>query len=308
MAIELSIMIEGQDGLTWERWQRLVRAAEDLGFAGIYRSDHFSNPNGPYKDALETWLSLGWVADNTERIAFGTLVSPVSFRNPSILAWQASAIDDLAGGRLRLGLGAGWQDREHSSFGFPLGNLDERFQRLEEALIVIRQLTRSNEPTSFTGDYFSISDAYLQPRSPRTGGGPAIVIGGNGPRRTLPLVAKYADEWNAVGLVLADFVERASRLDQLLDEQGRERSSVKRTLMVQVPIGRDEAHLATRYNPETIARQRERGGLVGTPSELVEQLGRYAEAGIQGVQLQLWDQDDIEGLELFASEVIPQLS
>ena len=166
MAIELSIMIEGQDGLTWERWQRLVRAAEDMGFAGIYRSDHFSNPNGPYKDALETWLSLGWVADNTERISFGTLVSPVSFRNPAILAWQASAIDALAGGRLRLGLGAGWQDREHSSFGFPLGNLDERFQRLEEALIVIRQLTRSDEPTSFSGDYFTLNEAYLQPRSP----------------------------------------------------------------------------------------------------------------------------------------------
>ena len=134
------------------------------------------------------------------------------------------------------------------------------------------------------------------------------MIGGNGPRRTLPLVAKYADEWNAVGLVLGDFVERAERLDQFLDELERERSSVKRTLMVQAPIGKDEAHLAARYSAETIARQRERGSLIGTPAELVEQLGRYAEAGIEGVQLQFWNQMISKASRLFATQVMPQLA
>jgi F420-dependent oxidoreductase-like protein len=305
--LEVSIMIEGQHGLSWPRWQRLVTAAEDLGYYGIFRSDHFSDPQGPYMDALEAWTSLGWVAANTKRIAFGTLVSPVSFRNPVILAWQASAIDALAGGRLRLGVGAGWQDREHNAFGFELGDLDTRFARLEEALQVIRTLTRSSEPSSFAGERFALRDAYLQPRSPRADG-PPIVIGGNGPRRTLPLVAKYADEWNAVGLSLADFRERSARLDALLQEQGREPGSVKRTKMSFAQIGRTEQELAAKVPAEDLARHRERNAFAGTPGELVDVLGRHAEAGVQGVMLQWWDLDDLTGLELIASDVIPQLT
>ena len=212
MTLEVSIMIEGQQGLSWPRWQRLARAAEELGFFGLFRSDHFSNPEGPYQDALETWVSFAWLASNTRRISFGPLVSPVSFRNPSILAWQASSIDALAGGRLRIGVGAGWNEREHRSFGFDLGDLDTRFARLEDALNVLTKLSRSSEPASYEGEHFSIRDAYLQPRSPRHDG-PPIVIGGNGPVRTLPLVAKYADEWNAVFLPLADFQDRNAKLD-----------------------------------------------------------------------------------------------
>ncbi len=306
MAMDVSIMIEGQDGLTWPRWQRLARAAEDMGFYGLFRSDHFSNPEGAYTDALETWVSFAWLASNTQRISFGPLVSPVSFRNPSILAWQASAIDALSGGRLRIGLGAGWNQREHRSFGFDLGDLDTRFARLEDALNVVKSLTRSPEPSSHAGTHFSIDDAYLQPRSPRSDG-PPIVIGGNGPRRTLPLVAAYADEWNAVFLPLDDFQARSARLDDLLGERGREPSSVKRTLMTRGLVGRDERSLLARDSPERIENHRARGGIIGTPDQIVEQLGRYAEAGIQGVQLQWLDMDDLSGLELLASDVLPQV-
>ncbi|MBA3276044.1 MAG: TIGR03560 family F420-dependent LLM class oxidoreductase [Chloroflexia bacterium] len=306
MPIEVSIMIEGQDGLSWPRWQRLARAAEDLGFYGLFRSDHFSNPEGEYKDALEAWVSFAWLASNTRRISFGPLVSPASFRNPSILAWQASGIDSLSGGRLRLGLGAGWNEREHRSFGFELGDLDTRFARLEDALNVVRTLTRSPEPASYEGEHFSIRDAYMQPRSPRSDG-PPIVIGGNGPRRTLPLVAQYADEWNAVSLPLADFRDRSARLDELLTERGREPSSVKRTLMTRGLIGRDEAALNAKDSAERIATYRARGAIIGTPNEIVDQLGRYAEGGVQGVQLQWLDLDDLSGLELIASDVLPQL-
>jgi F420-dependent oxidoreductase-like protein len=306
MTLEVSIMIEGQQGLDWPRWQRLARAAEDLGFYGLFRSDHFSNPEGAYEDALEPWISFAWLASHTERIAFGPLVSPASFRNPSILAWQASAIDALAGGRLRLGVGAGWNEREHRSFGFELGDLDARFARLEDSLNVLRQLTRSSEPSSYEGEYFSIRDAYLQPRSPRPEGLP-IVIGGNGPRRTLPLVAKYADEWNAVYLSLPDFQDRSAKLDELLAGVGREPASLKRTLMTRGLIGRTEAELIAKEDPERIQSQRARGGIVGTPNEIVDILGRYAEGGVQGVQLQWLDMDDISGLELIASDVLPQL-
>jgi len=306
MSIEVSIMIEGQDGLTWPRWQRLARAAEDLGFYGLFRSDHFSNAEKEYKDALEAWISFAWLASHTQRISFGPLVSPVSFRNPSILAWQASAIDSLSGGRLRVGLGAGWNEREHRSFGFDLGDLDTRFARLEDAINVVRKLTRSTKPVSHSGSHFSIQDAYLQPRSPRSDG-PPIVIGGNGPRRTLPLVAEYADEWNAVFLTLEDFQSRCARLDSLLAERGREPSSVKRTLMTRGLVGRDEAALNAKDSAERIANHRARGAIIGTPNEIVDQLGRYAEGGVQGVQLQWLDLDDLSGLELLAGEVLPQL-
>ncbi|MGI8483043.1 MAG: TIGR03560 family F420-dependent LLM class oxidoreductase, partial [Thermomicrobiales bacterium] len=215
MAIDVSIMIEGQDGLSWPRWQRLARAAEDLGFYGLYRSDHFTNPQGPVQDDIETWISLGWLAATTSRICFGTMVSPLSFRNPSILAWQASSIDALAGGRLRLGVGAGWQEREHHSFGFDLLATSERFARLEEGIRIVKSLTRSSEPTTIEGQYYQIRDAMLQPRSPRTDR-PAIVIGGNGPKRTLPLVAKYADEWNSIYPKLDAYGDLMSRLDELL--------------------------------------------------------------------------------------------
>lgn len=306
MSIDVSIMVEGQQGLTWPRWQRLARAAEDLGFYGLFRSDHFSNPEGDYTDALETWVSFAWLASHTQRISFGPLVSPASFRQPSILAWQASAIDSLAGGRLRIGLGAGWNEREHRSFGFELGDLDSRFARLEDAIIVVKSLTRSTKPSSYAGEHFSIENAYLQPRSPR-GDGPPIVLGGNGPRRTLPLVAKHADEWNAVFLPVNEFQERSTRLDGLLAEQGRDASSVRRTLMTRGLIARDEAALNAKDSDERIANHRARGGIIGTPNEIVDQLGRYAEAGIQGVQLQWLDLDDLSGLELFASDVLPQL-
>lgn len=306
MSIEVSIMVEGQDGLTWPRWQRLARAAEELGFYGLFRSDHFSNADGGYKDALETWVSFAWLTSNTQRISFGPLVSPVSFRNPSILAWQASAIDALSGGRLRIGLGAGWNEREHRSFGFELGDLDTRFARLEDAVNVVKALTRSTEPVSYEGEHFSIHDAYLQPRSPRSDG-PPIVIGGNGQRRTLPLVAKYADEWNAVFLPLDDFKARIATLNDLLADYNREPSAVKRTMMTRGLIGRDEAALNAKDSAERIANHRSRGAIIGTPNEIVDQLGRYADAGIQGVQLQWLDLDDLSGLELLASDVLPQL-
>lgn len=306
MAIEVSIMIEGQDGLSWSRWQRIARAAEDLGFAGLYRSDHFSNPQGPYKDAIETWVSLAWVASHTERIAFGTMVSPVSFRNPSILGWQAATIDALAGGRLRLGVGAGWQEREHNSFGFELGDVPTRMARLEEALQVLTALTRSSEPSTFEGEFFQIRDALIEVRSPRAEG-TTITIGGNGPKRTLPLVAKYADEWNAIYPKLDEYPALSARLDALLEENGRPASAVKRTAMSRLMVGKTDADLASRIEPEKLADLQSRDAPVGTPDQIVQKLGEIAEAGIQGVMLQLIDMDDIAMLETFAAEVLPQL-
>src|SRR5215213_5882016 len=190
-------MLEGQDGLNWTRFKRLASAAEDLGYAGLYSSDHFTNAEGPVLDSLELWTALTYLAATTKRIEFGPMVSPVSFRNPVVTAWTAAAVDDLSGGRLHLGLGAGWQEREHRAYGFDLLAVGPRFARLEEGLEVVTRLLRSDMPSAFDGEYYHLEDALLLPRPKRTGG-PPIVIGGNGPKRTLPLVAQFADEWKGV--------------------------------------------------------------------------------------------------------------
>jgi F420-dependent oxidoreductase-like protein len=306
VVLEVAIMIEGQDGIDWTRWQRLGRAVEDLGYAGLFRSDHFTNPTGPVLDALELWSSLTWLADNTSRIEFGPLVSPVSFRHPVITAWKASAVDNLAGGRLRLGVGAGWQEREHEAYGFDLLDTDRRFARFEEGLEVITCLLRNEEPVSFDGEFYRLRDAVLMPRSPRPGG-PPIVIGGNGPRRTLPLAARYADEWNAVFVTADKFVELNVRLDELLQEDGRPPDQVRRTLMTRAISGRTTADVERKLGSESADEFRARGVIVGTGPEVAEQLGSLDEAGVERVMLQWLETDDIDGLEAMAQSVLPRL-
>ncbi len=303
--LEVAIMIEGQYGIDWPRWKRLTRVVEDLGYAGLYRSDHFTEPTGPYLDALELWSSLSWLADNTESIEFGPLVSPVSFRHPVITAWQASAVDSLAGGRLRLGLGAGWQEREHDAFGFNLLDTDKRFARFEEGIEVVTRLLRSEEPVSFEGEFYRLNEALILPRSPRLGG-PPIVIGGNGRRRTLPLVARYADEWNAVFVTADEFAKLNAGLDESLREAGRASDQVRRTLMTRAVFGRTEADVDRKL--DGVARdQLEPAVIAGTSGELVERLGHLSEAGVQRVMLQWLEVDDLDSLEAMADTVLPQL-
>src|ERR671911_275816 len=266
-------MVEGQEGIGWDRWRRLGRAVEGLRYAGLYRSHHFPNRRtGSYQDALELWSSLTWLADNTRRIEFGPLVSPVSFRHPVITAWQASSVDNLAGGRLRLGLGAGWNEWEHESFG---------------------------------GEFYRLNDALLVPRSPRPGGTP-VVIGGNGVRRTLPLAARYADEWNALFLKAEAFVDLNARLDELVREAGRASEQVRRTLMTRVIFGRTEADVDRKLEGEW-RDHLPAAVLAGTAGEIVERLGHLSEAGVQRVMLQWLEVDDIDALEAMAHSVLPQL-
>ena len=305
--IEVAIMVEGQEGVGWDRWRRIARTVDDLGYAGLYRSDHLPNNHaGSYRDGLELWTSLTWLAGNTERIEFGPLVSPVSSRHPVITAWQASAVDNLAGGRLRLGLGAGWQEWEHDTFGFELLHTERRFARFEEGLEVVTRLLRSEEPVSFDGEFYRLRDALLMPRSPRPGG-PPIVVGGNGLRRTLPLVARYADEWNGVFMTPEEFADLDGRLDELLDEAGRDPERVRRTLMTRVVFGRTEADVDRKL--DGLARDQLPGAiLAGTPDEIVERLGNLSEAGVQRVMLQWLEVDDIDSLEAMAHSVLPQLT
>lgn len=306
--MEVAIMIEGQMGLNWPRWQRMARAVEDLGFAGLFRSDHYTNPNPPDQDSLELWVSLTWLADNTERLEFGPMVTPFSFREPTMTARMAAAVDDLSNGRLILGMGAGWQEREHHAFGHDLLSVKERLDRFEEGLEVVTRLLNSDEHVSFSGDYYELNDAILLPRLQRPGG-PDILIGGNGRRRTLPLAARYADEWNGVFVTPQQFADLNSRLDQLLAAEGRQPEDLRRSLMTGAVYGRNEAEVRQKLESRGVSAEklRERGIVVGHGDHFVEQVAAYEEAGGYRILLQWLDLDDMDGLESMANTLLPQV-
>lgn len=207
--------------------------------------------------------------------------------------------------RARLGLGAGWQEREHRGYGFELLETGPRFRRFEEALQVVTILLKSESPSSFDGDFYHLADALLLPRPARRGG-PPIVIGGNGPKRTLPLAARYADEWNSVYTTAERFVELSATLDDLLDREGRARSAVRRTLMTRVVIGNNDAEAEAKFGGDVDAA-RARGQLIGGPERLLDRLRELEAAGVQRLMAQWLDMDDIAGLELIADRVFPSL-
>jgi F420-dependent oxidoreductase-like protein len=306
--MDIGLMIEGQDGLNWPRWQRILRTAEDLGFQCVFRSDHFVNPSTPDKDSLETWSSLTYAASHTARIEFGPLVSPVTFRHPSMLARVAAGIDDLSGGRLTLGLGAGWNEREHSTFGVPFPPTSVRYEMLEEYLEVVTRLLRSDQPVSFSGNHYQLRDAILLPR-PHRPSGPPILIGGNGPRRTLPLAARFADEWNAVFIAPDALRDLTDRFLTLLDDAGRPRDSVRRSAMIGTLFARDERSLQEKLaqRGRTAEEIMARGLIVGTPAMWIEQLRHYAELGLARIMLQWLEQDNMDDVAVVAQEVVPHI-
>ncbi|WP_435101502.1 TIGR03560 family F420-dependent LLM class oxidoreductase [Halarchaeum sp. P4] len=301
--MDIALMVEGQRGLTWDRWKRIARTVEDCGFDGLFRSDHFTKPEGDYEDSLELWTSLTWLADNTEDIDFGPLVTPVSFRDPVFTARMGKDVDNLADGRLVLGVGAGWQEREHETFGYDLLDLPDRLDRFEEGVDVIANLLRSDDPVSYDGDYFELEDALLLPR-PERKGGTRLLVGGNGPNRTLPLAAERADEWNSVMLQPEEIRELNDRLDGLLEERGRDPADVTRSTMTRVVYGRDEAEVERVLGEEDREALREQGAIVGTGADVREHLDALADAGVDRVMLQWLELDDIERLEALADDVL----
>ncbi len=318
--MQLAISCEGWFGLDWPQWKRLVGEVERLGFAGLYLSDHVHLASSPPLPSLELMVALTYLADNTARVRFGALVSPLSVREPVTLARQAAALDNLSGGRFVLGVGAGWNAAEHAMFGYALGDLPTRFARLEEGLEVLTRLLRGDGPASYAGRFFQLRDAILAPRPARPGG-PPLLIGGHGPRRTMPLVARYADIWNANTKALPEVRERAALLDRLLLEAGRRPEDVRRTVNAPVICGRTEAELehrmrgvrrypafATLPHKQLVAALRARqGAIIGTPEGVVAQLRACADAGIAEVSVQWFDADDLEGLEQLATSVLPHL-
>ncbi|MFN8492529.1 MAG: LLM class flavin-dependent oxidoreductase [Caldilineaceae bacterium] len=315
--MQLSVTLEGHFGLTWAKWQQLTSALEQMGFAGIYRSDHWSHPNPPHMDALEAVVSLAYLASHSHINHFGTLVAPLSFRDPMLLARQAMAIDDLSGGRMILGVGAGWMEHEHTMFGYPLGDIATRLDRLEEGVAVIAALIRSHEPVNFTGKFYHLHEAQLLPRPQRP---TPLLIGGNGPQRTLPLVARYADIWNCQLAPFEVFQERSQLLDELLSKAGRQPMDVKRTVMLQVfcwssedeleqlaqGLRRASARLAPLTTSDIFPYLRKNfSAITGSPEQVMEQILAYARSGAEEIIVQWFVLDDPSGLEILGKTVLP---
>ncbi len=311
MNAQIGLMIEGQHGLNWERWERILDVAERGGYQCVFRSDHFTNPASPDMDSLELFVALTFAATRTQRIEFGSLVAPVTFRHPTMTVRQAAQIDDLSNGRLVLGLGAGWQEREHKNYGIPFYDFKTRFECLADALEITQRLLTTDEPVSFQGEHISVSDAVLLPRPKRK---TPILIGGNGPKRTLPLAAKYADEWNGVFINLETYRERMQRLDELIEQAGRKPQDVKRSIMGPIYWARDEAdlkELLARFSRRlggreaTVEQAQNLGVFAGTSSQIIDQLGRYVDAGCERFMLQITEYDNLEPVEVWAQEILP---
>lgn len=317
--MQLSITVEGLFGLNWDRWKQLSTVIEQAGFYGQYCSDHFLYSNPPDVDSLEVFTALTYLADHSQNVQIGTMVAPLSFRDPLMLARQAMAINDLCGGRMILGIGTGWMEREHSIYGYQLGTIKERMDRLEEGAQIIHHLTRQTEPLTVTGQYYQLQSARLLPQSKYP---LRILIGGNGKKRTLPLVAKYADVWNAQWMSLDDLRERNDYLNDLLEREGRRPQDVKRTCIRALWCWRDDAERERTADAfrrvksitpdmptdELVTFFRERlSAICGTPDEVIDQLKLFEQAGIEEVIWQYITLDTPELLEIVGESVLPLL-
>lgn len=317
MTVALGIMIEGQEGLDWDRWRRITARTDVLGFDSLWRSDHlFSVMGEVQRDTLALWPSLTAVALQSERLEFGQLVSPTSFRDPVHLAYDAVALDRLSGGRFRLGVGAGWNVAEHAAFGY---SLRDRMNRFTEALEVMTLLW-SGEPVHYAGQHFLLDGARAA-LTPTNGGRVPLVIGGGGEVRTLRLVARYADEWNMTSATAEVYARKSAALTEHCRALGRDPATIRRSLMTAHVVGRDETELHERaawlgaFLPplrgmtpkEVLAHARGRGWLVGTAPEVVEQVRERGLWGVDRIMLQTFNMDDSDVLELFASGILPHV-
>jgi F420-dependent oxidoreductase-like protein len=306
--MDLRIFIEPQQGASYDQQLAVAQEAERLGFDGFFRSDHYLKMGavdgrpGP----TDTWVTLGAIARETSTIRLGTLVCAVTFRLPGPLAVAAAQVDNMSGGRLELGIGAGWYGDEHTAYGIPFPTTRQRFGMLHEQLEIITGLWRTPEGSEFTfeGDYYGLvaSPALPKPTQP---GGPPIIIGGLGPKRTPALAARFAAEFNVPFAPVNDFREQRNRVRAACEQQDRDPDSLLCSVALVLCCGRNDEEVELRAgNIGRPADELRRNGAAGTPAEVLDKIATFAEAGADRMYLQVLDLNDLDHLRLVAEEVM----
>ncbi|MGW1778273.1 LLM class F420-dependent oxidoreductase [Streptomyces sp. NPDC002143] len=307
--MDLRIFTEPQQGATYDTLLTVAKATEDLGFDAFFRSDHYlkmgdvSGLPGP----TDAWITLAGLARETKRIRLGTLMTAGTFRLPGVLAIQVAQVDQMSGGRVELGLGAGWFEEEHTAYGIPFPK--EKIGRLEEQLEIVTGLwaTELGKTFDFHGSYYDLTDSPALPK-PAQAKIP-VLIGGNGATRTPRLAARFADEFNMPFGSVEDSERQFGRVRAAAEEIGREADAITLSNALVVCVGKDDQELARRA--ATIGREVDElkaNGLAGSPAEVVDKIGRYAEVGSRRIYLQLLDLHDLDHLELISAQVQTQLS
>lgn len=309
--MDLRIFTEPQQGAYYADLLRVAQATEAAGFDAFFRSDHYhvmgerSGEPGP----TDAWTTLSALAVQTERIRLGTLVTSATFRLPGPLAIAVAQADQMSGGRIELGLGAGWFEPEHTGYGIPFPPLGERFARLAEQFEIVTGLwaTPVGETYSFAGEHYTLVDSPALPKPARP---VPVIVGGKGPKRTPALAARFANEFNVPFSSLDDVAAQFERVTRACAEAGRDANEIVRSFVHPLVIGATDAELARRADAIGRGLDGLRGiPTVGSPDEIVDQLGRWRErTGVNRVYLQVLDLSDLDQLDLVAAKVAPQLA
>jgi F420-dependent oxidoreductase-like protein len=305
--MELRVFTEPQQGATYDDLLRVAQEAERLGFGAFFRSDHYLAMGGDGQPGpSDAWVTLAGLARETSTIRLGTLMTSATFRHPGPLAITVAGVDQMSGGRVELGLGAGWYDAEHAAYGIPFPSTGERFDVLEEQLAVITGLWGSTGDFSHDGAHYRVVDSPGLPKPAQAR--PPILIGGKGARRTPALAARYADEFNLPFVPFEEGLAQNDRVRRACEAVGRDPGSLRFSSALVLCVGADEAEFQRRaaaigHDPGILRRDH----LGGTVGELVDKIGRYAESGQTRLYLQTLDLQDLDHLRLVASEVVPQV-
>jgi F420-dependent oxidoreductase-like protein len=312
--MELRVFTEPQQGASYDDLLAVALEAERLGFGAFFRSDHYLHMSGDgLPGSTDAWTTLAGLARETSTIRLGTMMTSATFRHPGVLAIQVAQVDQMSGGRIELGLGAGWFAQEHSAYGIPFPDTRERFERYTEQLALITGLwtTPVGERYAFDGTHYQLSDSPALPKPAQTSGhrgGPPVLIGGLGKKQTPALAAAYADEFN---LPFADEETTAAqfaRVRRAAEDIGRDPASLTWSNALVLCVGEDEAAIARRA--AAIGREVDElrlNGLAGTPAEVVDKIKRFGALGAQRVYLQVLDLADLDHLRLVAAEVMPHV-
>jgi F420-dependent oxidoreductase-like protein len=308
--MRIALMVEGQEGITWEEWLALARAAEEAGIEALFRSDHYRSIfRTPPAEAHDAWTSIAAAAAVTNRIRFGTMVSPVGYRHPALLARVCATADRISGGRIELGIGSGWYEREYREHGFVLEDGLTRFSRMEEQVeIVIRSWTE--DQFSFSGEHYRLEECIALPK-PAQRPHPPLILGGAARPRAARLAARWAQEYN---IALTDEEEcrlRRAALDEACREQGREPGSLVLSLTTRCTVGADRAEARERLErvrvlvagSESARMSREEPWLTGTADEVLERMLRFEAAGVDRIFLHHLDHRDLDMVHLIGREI-----